>query len=803
MDIVKQEQLYKKLSEISATIREKFPDFESFQGALKDPVLGQKIVDTVVGIRKGAGIEMSPQQIQKFKSDLGTQKYSQGQKDLMSSTALAGLKELYKGDFDKLIANKDKLPEMIQRMKQDLTTLPLMSSEYKKTNDTINNLSRGLGLVNAYDAITSADTDQDYDRLIQGERLETRDEAYSQMDEVGQRSMDAMGPTEGKQWKSGKYAPDKYLKQVMPSAEYKALGIPEGGVGLTDVLFPDVREREGFTDKAIGVAHNTMDALSRMVRPGVERMAGVSAPGLSYMEEVARPDRYKTAGQEAFDDVFGLQGLGRTGVRKGAEILSGVAPALVRKPIKAVGAFDPYSVIVGNVLGKASPADKFGQIATRELIKEAPNIALDMAYEGTRDDIDPEMGMLLAGLGGVGGAMLAPSVKAGNQKFRKLLGKSELKDELTEGSVPVLRSKLAIAKNLMPAEDFTSRAGRQQLAGVGEEITGTVLPRIGGERDALIEQLTGEIAQAKKDRTLSTIDRMMGGEGTVTPEQLAMLEAFEQVPGNIAKSVEGSVHPRKQGRIMEEIFSGEGVLSPEGITPESLVKGRTKMRQYSEGSTEGGMSQKAYGKAEDAIRDAMNDFLGKSETGKAVQKSYADFKEAYDVNDVLNTLVKSGKATDVLQADKVDALFRRIGNSRMRIGEQINFFDKMVDFQDQMNKVAGTNIDVVTPAVLRRVESREFWDEWFGEGTPGMVRQAVNAVKEFGKEAFTRGKLRATLSNIAKLARERSEESERQKSAKPDEQLTADVLAGAKGMSEVERRWKEAMEAEVRRRAQQ
>lgn len=794
-------------------------------------------------------------------------KYSTEEKEGLKSQALDGIRNLYRGGFNKLLNNRDKLATRIAFNKERINDINnsvgihAASGEVAGLISDNKNLTRAAGLLAAYDGIMSAKKDIDFDHLIEGR--------------VPLSSME--DNPDNVNWGDG----NPFLRQIMPTAEYKVLELGGKSPSVSEAFLPEYSRRdragEGGFSQTIGALKDAIRLPGRALRPLGENAVGIETPGLSYWEEFARPDKYKTPGQEMFDEIGSFQGLGGAGSKLAGMKLTGVFPRAAKAINRSkYGKFlDPADVVLNRVLPGAAKSPSAVNQAGYAVAKELPNIGLDVAYEGTKPS-DEKGSMLAAGLGGTIGSAVAPFIRRGaSDLLSEATGSNPLRSEILAGTPTVLNEELKLAKMLSENIDLTSKGGRAQLSGIDQALgdsydktSGSYFPgeigRVSKERNALARDLDDRVMRENKNRPaeleahqkvwedaeILAQEHMLPGkqapfavkakiasdllrERGLSPHPRVPsdeLMATAGLPGKYVNEVAGTIHPSKQARVVDELSEATGVdirnidklkegvrktlsqipnakfsdrislerakelsskideastveeilairreivgdigpqrannysregftmssdMSPPGV--ERAFDARTKLRKYGEGEGPTGTDIGLFGETERIQAKVMNDFLSKTPAGKRILGKHADIAKLYGLKD---------KLPDLTDGTKVDAFLEKIGRSRMNISTKANAFADMIDLQKELSKATGKEVDFITPAVLRRVQNKSFWNDHLGSaGTPAMVAKALTIAKDITWAGMTGGKFRSLVDQIAKRAM-REEDKTRQK----------------------------------------
>jgi len=106
----------------------------------------------------------------------------------------------------------------------------------------------------------------------------------------------------------------------------------------------------------------------------------------------------------------------------------------------------------------------------------------------------------------------------------------------------------------------------------------------------------------------------------------------------------------------------------------------------------------------------------------------------------------------------------------------------LLKLQKEIQAVTGSNVDYITPAVLRRIQSRSFWKDYLGSASaPGLVTKAAILAKDITKTSLMKGKVRSLLAEVSKqVLREEDPTKVRQKKAKrrPDLEESVSEVEG-------------------------
>lgn len=732
-----QKNIYYKLIERHPKLKEKWATFEEFSTALTDKLRGYQLGDKVIDLLKLGGDTFTPESREQTLVDLGSIRYSTPQKNAMRETALAGLKNLYKGDFDTLINNRFKIKDRIAQLNAQKEALPATSTEHQDALEKIRGLEKGLGIIDAYDAIQSAQNDDQWDALLTGNILRQ-----------GETSKDMSSAEVAT---SRVNVPNKFLRQAMPDAEFV---MSRGGVdpSLKETLFPELSEREdeGFGSQALGAAMDVVELPGRVARPMMQSLTGVQNPNISYTQEMSRPRRFKTGGQEAFDATFGLQGLGRAATYPLATGAAKFAPGLTRGPARALDAFDFSSDAIEKVAGmKPMQVGKLAKAGAREVIKDAPMIGLDVGFEGTRPDLTPEQqnaAMLLAGVAGGTGAMIAPSIgRAGQMGAEKYLGRKPLRSEIISGSpLSELSSRAKASSYLAPLDELTTRGGMKDLARVQEELADQMTD-VAVAREKNIKKFNQEVREARLGAVTDLVNGVdVGDIGSVTNKSL--LDEVKRAPEKVAELISKSpnIHPTRKQRLLDEI--GRELALDGNFDLNKWVKGRTKLREYKEGELVGGPSAKMFGVGEQVVKDAMSDILETTPTGKLIKEQYQEMARINNLSEQL---------PDLTDPKKVDSFLKDIGSARMTPAERTNQLDAMIELQQELNN-RGIDVDYITPAVMRRIQSPSFWrDIWGKDMVEANLKKGIQFVLDGLATGFTRGKIRTLATQWEKMQTEK------------------------------------------------
>jgi len=526
------EMIYGIATKESRKYRSMFPTLEDFNEALDDPEYGGDLVEKVL---KGQG-NISKSFKKKFPNYQSLAdaiavktKYTGKQRHDMRETAKESLKGLYRGDFDKLWNNRENLPGMISAIRGEIAAGGNVSTtKSMEDNKKLDNLLKGLKLIDTFKGIDAARSDRDMDLLIEG-KIPSRIVGPKTLEEFKEQDPEGykrLAPQQKGMWTpsySAEYE-SPFLKQIMPSAEYKALELAGRSPDKSEAFFPEYsrREREGSSgfSQGVGGAKDLLRLPGRALRPIAEKVMGIDAPGLDYWEEFARPDKYKTGAQELVDELVGFQGFGGGAAKYGLSKAGQLMPAIASGINRYAKFIEPAEVIINRTAGASAP---LRNKLLGSLVKELPNIGLDVAYEGTRpdDEVSSTAGALL---GGGLGALAAPLASAGTRKLLdKVTGGSDLYREILAGSPAALNEELKLAKAMLPPSQVSSTGGRNQLS-----------------------DLSGQLS-TRSDQLTSDVDRLASGFDTRVGDEYAEILKKNKLRGQ----VEGEVERRLKEQLVE------------------------------------------------------------------------------------------------------------------------------------------------------------------------------------------------------------------------------------------------------------
>ena len=185
---------------------------------------------------------------------------------------------------------------------------------------------------------------------------------------------------------------------------------------------------------------------------------------------------------------------------------------------------------------------------------------------------------------------------------------------------------------------------------------------------------------------------------------------------------------------------------------EKLVKDRERLRNIAEDETDASRSQKYMKLAHKVKKKAMNDLLSESVLGRRILNDYKNLKQTYAIEEALPDL-SDGKA--------VDTFMEKIARSRMNISSKANQFDDMIDIQNQINNILGTDYDYITNAILRRVQNKSFWNDALADN-PSMARVLWEEAKTLTGRSLAQGKLSRLITSMLK-SNERTETPEKKR----------------------------------------
>jgi hypothetical protein len=616
-------KIYKRMAHHYPAFKTKYPTAEKFNEALKDPLDGKGLLDKVY---KRMVHKFPDKFVAEYKDPsvfskgLGIDaKFSQEQREQLINGAREGIRTLYKGDFDNLYANRDKINQKLvaeqEKLRKigkssDANAIPIVSR--------INNLKKAKEVVDTWTALDNVTNDEDYENLLNG-KVRVND-PYANRDNWTPEMLqqfNAMKPREQDAYQPMTSTPteNKFLKQVMPNVGYKVMELQGKDPSIGRTLFPEATRRhergQDTFDTVIGGAKDALRLLPRLIRPPMEDMMGRGDPNVSYMAEVARPDKYKTGAQEMFDESLALTGTGGKASQLLGRAGTKLMPAVASGVNKLLPFMDPTATTIGRLQGSADIGNK--SKAIYNIAKEVPNIALDATFEQTRAD-DEIKSPWASVIGGGLGAGLAPSAIAGKNYLTGKFTKSDLAKELSMGSPMALKNDLEMAKLLMPEKDLTSAGGLQQMFELKKSVRDQI-EKDAGKRRELVAGMDSDLG-TEYARTLPTqietpLERIQKfanqGDPSMKPDMSPEMKALQGIDEEYMSQVTTAL-PEVQDRLAKSLERTTGVKLP---TVDGLVNRAIKFAEANPNSVDS---------------DALNQIINQIRKTKGIGEKWKSLK---------------------------------------------------------------------------------------------------------------------------------------------------------------------------------
>jgi hypothetical protein len=419
--------IFEVMTKISPSFAKRFPSKKEFNKIMEDPNKNLDLINRITEV----GMSKSPKFAEKFRDSKAfaesmgvTTKYSGAQKEAIREASMTGLSKLYKGDFNNLLENRGKIQGMLQRARQDFASLGNVSTtEAVRLQSHITNLEKAVGIVEAVDAVQGARSDQDFTDIFNSESVPNfNDQDPSTWSASDKEAFDRLSPNEKALYTptTGQPVANKFLAQVMPSVEYKVMELKGESPEVLEGFFPEATRRDrlggDWVDVALGGAKDLFRMTGRALRPAIQEATGAGDPNLSYWEEFAKPDRYKTTSQEILDEVGGIQGVGGTIAKSAGVKLASALPSVASKLNKVAPFVNPAETIYGGLVKGGVPTSLKGKIGYN-LAKSSPDVALDVGFEATRSE-DEEGAPIASLLGGTLGGIASPLIREGSEVLR-------------------------------------------------------------------------------------------------------------------------------------------------------------------------------------------------------------------------------------------------------------------------------------------------------------------------------------------------------------------------------------------------
>lgn len=833
---------------------ERFPTFDVYIDAVAEDIKGEgellkKAFDAYHKANHTSFKSAYPD-FNTFINDMD-RKYGIREVEMLKKHATEGIRSLYKSDFDTLWKSRDLIPKRIEELKQNLANLGAKagsSEDGRKLLSDIDRMEKAQSLVNAYQAVLSAETDAEIDTILSGAVPAPE---YT----IGDKGQpEGLLPA----------AENPFLKQVMPSAEYKTFELEGQEPSPMRTIFPEATRRAergaGKFSTVIGGAKDLIRLPGRALRPLAKEFTGTDDPNISYLEEFARPDKYKTGAEEMFDEVLGFQGIPGGVARKGGTAAVRMAPRWFAGANKHLKFIDPTKIVyrgIGKVgeeavdllsnpvmfrnAGKFKPIGDYSKSLLSGAVGTLPGTGFDAAYEATRagDEQSNPYGVAAGGL--IGGALAKPM----GEGIGWLMGRhSDATKELLSGSKYTLQDKLDLARIVTPREQLTSLGGRDQLDKF-KNLLPAIRTQLAKEREELGDVFSGTQVQQTRNDILGYLDLNASAQPqnkyswfddpstqyideiskTHPSKRKALMNEFQReypgfnVPNRetlsliaqrlimdnsidddigqnlLSKMVYSTDIPTAYAELRKfisdnklknmDVFQQSGF---EMFDMNEAIKTRTKLRQYGEGEGLYGARRGLFQQAEDIQKNVMDKQMSKSTVGAELQNKYKELANNFGLDD---------KLISISDPSKLDKFFNSIANARLNLSTKANIFEEAVELQNKLNKATGLKEDFITPAILRQLQSVGYWRTALGDDTSLGMRVAKMAGSWFA-EGITRGKIRSFFAQIENLVDTEPDEGAEDLQAPRKRQKALPMRPQreemARDVSEAEDMWKQYMD---------
>lgn len=549
-----------------------------------------------------------------------------------------------------------------------------------------------------------------------------------------------------------------YYERMFNTQAYRR-EVGGGGISNKELMFPEATRRSKPDDSnllsvGIGALKDVVRAPGRFARAGIEDLAGVD--DLTFKERAAMPDRYKSGGQEFFDEVTSLTGLGglpfkALGATRPVQAVGGMAyRGLSKVPggSKLQGMFrSPEAIIYDKPV---SGAQRFG----RSVVKGAPETAIDAGYEATRLEDENPMGAggiaatSLAGLGlaGLSGAKLG---SAGDAISRKLNlpdrppVRADLYDQLRRKQfmydMPGLEpyEQVDLASSIVDEGIGKESTRLDEALGIGQPQSTSRFVDVPSERGNLAYEVAGK-------PTIRSFDIKDLYKGMDSDERKYIEELFPDAQGS-------NLTPKEYRSLRTEM--GSRIANTSNPDKKAAIKKAFKNLasefdakvSSSIESVESGLSRNVdeiSDPAFDEVRSISKEMdKVKLSNLNTIKDSYAKMSSMYRTKE---NLIKAD-ITSLSDAKKVDSFLNSIANIRGNQHIKSTAWRTLTDDMGKIRDLADTpelkkKADYITRAIMQKVQEKGFLDALF-EGNQDLSARALDLIQRYGKAAITDGHL--------------------------------------------------------------
>ena len=851
--------IYATIIAINESFKSTFPNYESFQKVL-DGDNGRELLSDVYATiaddkEIGAGFVSAFPDLENLTTRSGVGKYTSGEKEQLREGALSGIQNLYKGDFDKLLKYHDQIPDKIAKLQYRLARALKGDTSFGSSgaiNRSINNLKKAQELVEAYQGVSTASSDIEFDDLLSGKVQAgkfRRPEGWTEEDE---KQHQGLAPSVREMSRPvGGIVPNRYLSRIMPDVNYKVMELQGGSPSPMEGLFPEATRRadagQDMFDVGVGGFKDIVRAGGRATRPLVSMASGAGSPVLSYWEQFAKPDKYKSPTEEFYDEAFLSPNLLGGVLTGGAKVAGKMVPKLASSvnkvlPFRAT----PDQIIQGRLSG-ASEMTPFTADLTYSMLRNAPEVGMDVAYEATRgaDEEGTPMGALI---GGGAGMLGVPILSRGKDLALDKFTKSNFRKDLQSGYKDALAGRLAPEKKILNDRDMTSLGGLDQLTDTKEALA-KIKQEIGTSREGASEVFDAMMADEYKalasdprllkdiytnrditplgteqfkayrdieDRYLEEISKRYRGDqdkilaeleeytGVTLPKENDLIErikTFQKInPTKITtaemddtikriKEREGIGNKYQIAKEFEGNYPNakkvvKGIQKPPSVVEE--IKGRTKLREH--GRDKATLDQKEGGQksAFEMAEDAQRKVMNETlDKSFLGRKIKDDYERFAKVHGLEKQLPDLKDLTqDLKKSTAVDSWLNKIGLSGVNPTEKANALNYFINLTKEIEEVAGKgSAEWINNAVIRKLKDPNYVGGFIGYTNNPAM--AMKITKALGK-LLKKGSLKSI--NLRQAIAQATKEAEREGTPEKLPKLSGDNRGDIDNI--VDKRWR-------------
>jgi hypothetical protein len=490
--------------------------------------------------------------------------HSDDKREQIRKMGMDGVRNLYKGDFDTLIENQDRLPNKLERINEAISNEGRATPRMAKLLSVKKQLESAQDLLEAYQGIESASTDEAFDDLLQGKvpvGRHRRPEGWSEEDE---RLLRGQSQSEQDNYRhTVEPQTNRYIQRIMPDVDYKVNELQGESPSLMEGIFPEASRRADADASNWGIGFGGLKDVTRLagrgLRPLASQMAGKGSPVLNYWEQFAKPDKYKGGAEEFFDEaILPVNLLGGT-VSKGVSAVGSKLPRVKGMVNRAFPFRDASGAIHGalnpDLVTRVPLANQLGY----SLAKNTPEIIGDVGYEMTRGS-DEESSPIGALLGGVLGSGAVPLLRRGKDIIADGVI-SPLGRQMDRGSKKYLRENLATDKAMLDPIDRTSLGGFSDIERARTALSDRATD-ISKSRDYATRQLDDALSGEYRDiMTDPAFGKTIISPRDITPVGSEALTAMRDLPENYLGKL-ADLHPSQQDKVARELARTTGVTIP-------------------------------------------------------------------------------------------------------------------------------------------------------------------------------------------------------------------------------------------------